>query len=58
MKKDRGVGVLDNVGVISNSKEEMKGSIITGSIVKECAELFPRITSNSSSVIATKIWVK
>ena len=29
----------------------MKGSAITGPIAKECAELFPRITSNASSVV-------
>ena len=58
MKRDEGAGVLDNTIVILNPKEEMKGSTITGSFAKECAELLPRITSNSSSVIATKSWVK
>ena len=46
--------MLDNAGVILNTKEEIKGSTITGSIAKECAELLPRITSNSSSVIEMK----
>ena len=58
MKRDRGVEILDNAGVILNPKEEMKGSTITGSIAKECAKLLSRITSNSSSVIAIKNWVK
>ena len=58
MNKDRRVGVLDNAGVILNQKEKMKRSTVTGSIPKECAELLSRITSNASSVIATKSWVK
>ncbi len=41
----------DNAGVIVNPKGEMKGSTITGPIAKECAELFPRIASNASSVV-------
>ena len=41
----------DNAGVIVNPKGEMKGSAITGPIAKECAELFPRIASNASSVV-------
>ena len=41
----------DNAGVIVNLKGEMKGSAITGPIAKECAELFPRIASNVSSVV-------
>ena len=40
----------DNAGVIVNPKGEMKGSVIIGPIAKECAELFPRIASNASSV--------
>merc|ERR1712004_574575 len=40
----------DNAGVIVNVKGEMKGSAITGPVAKECAELWPRIASNASSV--------
>ena len=41
----------DNAGVIVNPKGEMKGSTITRPIAKECAELFPKIASNASSVV-------
>ncbi|KAL6928213.1 hypothetical protein ACO0SA_002945 [Hanseniaspora valbyensis] len=37
----------DNAGVIANPKGEMKGSAITGPVGKECADLWPRIASNS-----------
>merc|ERR1712071_1488 len=40
----------DNAGVIVNNKGEMKGSAITGPVAKECADLWPRIASNSSSI--------
>lgn len=40
----------DNAGVIVNNKGEMKGSAITGPVAKECADLWPRIASNASSV--------
>eukprot|EP00794_Sanderia_malayensis_P003042 gene3043-3504_t len=40
----------DNAGVIVNVKGEMKGSAITGPVSKECAELWPRIASNSGSI--------
>lgn len=40
----------DNAGVIVNNKGEMKGSAITGPVAKECAELWPRIASNASSI--------
>merc|ERR1712234_75146 len=40
----------DNAGVIVNNKGEMKGSAITGPVAKECAELWPRISSNSGSI--------
>lgn len=42
---------LDNAGVIVNPKGEMKGSAVTGPVAKECAELWPRIASNASSII-------
>ncbi|KAH3668421.1 hypothetical protein OGAPHI_002175 [Ogataea philodendri] len=38
----------DNAGVIVNPKGEMKGSAITGPVGKECADLWPRIASNSA----------
>ncbi|KAE8245834.1 hypothetical protein A4X06_0g5385 [Tilletia controversa] len=41
----------DNAGVIVNPKGEMKGSAITGPVAKECADLWPRIASNSSVVV-------
>mmetsp|Transcript_34882 Transcript_34882/g.96263 ORF Transcript_34882/g.96263 Transcript_34882/m.96263 type:complete len:140 (+) Transcript_34882:16-435(+) len=41
----------DNAGVIVNNKGEMKGSAVTGPTAKECAELWPRVASNSSSII-------
>ncbi|KAI0221525.1 60S ribosomal protein L23 [Lamellibrachia satsuma] len=40
----------DNAGVIVNNKGEMKGSAITGPVAKECAELWPRVASNASSI--------
>lgn len=42
---------VDNAGVIVNPKGEMKGSAVTGPVAKECAELWPRIASNASSII-------
>lgn len=41
----------DNAGVIINPKGEMKGSAITGPVGKECADLWPKIASTSSTVI-------
>lgn len=43
--------LIDNAGVIVNPKGEMKGSAVTGPVAKECAELWPRIASNASSII-------
>merc|ERR1740122_772596 len=40
----------DNAGVIVNNKGEMKGSAITGPVAKECADMWPRIASNASSI--------
>ena len=42
---------LDNAGVIINPKGEMKGSAITGPVGKEAADLWPKIASNSGSVL-------
>eukprot|EP01101_Sappina_pedata_P002210 TRINITY_DN12464_c1_g1_i1.p1 TRINITY_DN12464_c1_g1~~TRINITY_DN12464_c1_g1_i1.p1 ORF type:complete len:143 (-),score=82.63 TRINITY_DN12464_c1_g1_i1:144-572(-) len=41
----------DNAGVIVNPKGEMKGSAITGPVGKECAELWPKIASNSGTIV-------
>ena len=41
----------DNAGVIINNKGEPKGSAVTGPVVKECGELFPKIASNASAVL-------
>lgn len=41
----------DNAGVIVNAKGEMKGSAITGPVAKECADLWPKIASNASSIV-------
>ena len=41
----------DNAGVIVNNKGEMKGSGIAGPVAKECSDLWPRIASNSSSIV-------
>ena len=35
----------DNAAVIVNAKGEMKGSTITGPVAKECADLWPRVSS-------------
>ncbi|KAJ2784104.1 60S ribosomal protein L23 [Coemansia javaensis] len=40
----------DNAGVVVNPKGEMKGSAITGPVGKECADIWPRIASNSGTV--------
>lgn len=41
----------DNAGVIVNPKGEMKGSAITGPVGKECADMWPKIASNSGTVV-------
>jgi len=41
----------DNAGVIVNPKGEMKGSAITGPVGKECADLWPKIASNSGTIV-------
>jgi large subunit ribosomal protein L23e len=41
----------DNAGVIVNNKGEMKGSAVAGPCSKECADLWPRIASNSGSIL-------
>merc|ERR1712018_340639 len=40
----------DNAGVIVNNKGEMRGSAILGPVSRECADLWPRIASNASSI--------
>jgi len=41
----------DNAGVIVNAKGEMKGSAVSGPCAKECADMWPRIASNSGSIL-------
>ena len=41
----------DNAGVLVNPKGELKGSAITGPIAKECADIWPRIASASSTIV-------
>ena len=41
----------DNAGVIVNDRGEMKGSAISGSVAKECADLWPRIASAAGTVL-------
>lgn len=41
----------DNAAVIVNAKGEMKGSAVAGPVAKECADLWPRIASNSGSIL-------
>ena len=44
-------GTWDNAGVIVNPKGELKGSAMTGPVVKEYADLWPRIASASGTII-------
>jgi large subunit ribosomal protein L7Ae len=37
--------------VIVNNKGEMKGSAVAGPVAKECADLWPRVASNSGSIL-------
>eukprot|EP00746_Dinoflagellata_sp_MGD_P071736 gnl/MRDRNA2_/MRDRNA2_29183_c0_seq1.p1 gnl/MRDRNA2_/MRDRNA2_29183_c0~~gnl/MRDRNA2_/MRDRNA2_29183_c0_seq1.p1 ORF type:complete len:142 (+),score=2.65 gnl/MRDRNA2_/MRDRNA2_29183_c0_seq1:28-453(+) len=41
----------DNAGVLINQKAETKGSIITGPVARECAELWGRIAANASIIV-------
>lgn len=41
----------DNAGVIVNPKGEMKGSAITGPVAKECADLWPKVSSKAGSIV-------
>lgn len=41
----------DNAGVIVNPKGEMKGSQVAGPVGKECADLWPRISSNAGTIV-------
>ena len=41
----------DNAGVIVNDRGEMKGSAISGPVAKECADLWPRISSAAGTVL-------
>jgi len=41
----------DNAGVIVNPKGEMKGSGIQGPVAKEAADMWPRVSANSSVIV-------
>eukprot|EP00759_Apiculatamorpha_spiralis_P048412 PhF_6_TR43630/c0_g1_i1/m.67027/K02894/RP-L23e, RPL23; large subunit ribosomal protein L23e len=41
----------DNAGVIVNPKGEMKGSGIAGPVAKECADLWPKISTNAPAIV-------
>ena len=41
----------DNAGVIVNDKGDMKGNGIQGPVSREAADLWPRISANSSIVV-------
>lgn len=43
--------VLDNAGVMVNEKGEMKGSQINGPVGKECADLWPRVSSAAGTIV-------
>ena len=45
------IHIEDSAGVIVNNKGEMKGSAVSGTVAKECAELWPRIASNAGSIL-------
>lgn len=45
------VSFEDNAGVIANPKGELKGSVITGPVAKECADLWPKIASTASCIL-------
>lgn len=44
------VSFEDNAGVIVNAKGELKGSAITGPVAKECAELWPKVSSAAPAI--------
>jgi len=51
--EDRGTGGVAGEGIEGVQgcpQGEMKGSAITGPVAKECADLWPRIASNASSI--------
>jgi len=41
----------DNAGVIVNVKGDPKGSMISGPVAKEAADLWPRVGTNASAVV-------
>jgi large subunit ribosomal protein L23e len=41
----------DNAAVIVNPKGEMKGAAIAGPVGKECADRWPRISSNAGAIV-------
>eukprot|EP00299_Pterocystis_sp_00344_P009668 c4146_g1_i1.p1 GENE.c4146_g1_i1~~c4146_g1_i1.p1 ORF type:complete len:140 (+),score=26.52 c4146_g1_i1:30-449(+) len=40
----------DNAGVIVNPKGELKGSVVTGPVAKECAEFWPKVASACGTI--------
>eukprot|EP00300_Choanocystis_sp_HF-7_P030007 c38749_g1_i1.p2 GENE.c38749_g1_i1~~c38749_g1_i1.p2 ORF type:complete len:141 (-),score=30.53 c38749_g1_i1:30-452(-) len=40
----------DNAGVVVNPKGEMKGSVVTGPVAKECADFWPKIASACGTI--------
>lgn len=44
------VSFEDNAAVIITQKGEMKGTAINGPVAKECAELWPKISSMAASI--------
>uniref|UniRef100_A0A0R3SX74 Large ribosomal subunit protein uL14 n=1 Tax=Hymenolepis diminuta TaxID=6216 RepID=A0A0R3SX74_HYMDI len=40
----------DNAGVLIKQKGELKGTLITGPVAKECADLWPKVASACSSI--------
>ena len=41
----------DNAGVMVNEKGEMRGSQINGPVGKECADLWPRVSSAAGTIV-------
>ena len=41
----------DNAAVVVNLKGEMKGSTISGPVAKECAEIWPKISTSATTIV-------
>ncbi len=46
----------DNAGVIVNPKGELKGSVVTGPVAKECADYWPKIASACGKLFYMVAW--